>query len=723
MKKLVVLSGLPGSGKSTFIKENGLEGYTISSDAIRHLYSGLELDKEGNFSISGKYDDAVWKTLYAMLEERMKRSEFVIVDAVHATIDTLSYYRTLQKRYNYDDVIVVDFKDVPLDVAISRDAEREEYKRVGEYVIKRFYTKKSDFSNVSWINVTTPETFIDAIKITPFDFNGYKKIHHIGDLNGTHQVLRDYLNGRLKDDEMYVFMGDYIGLGIENDELMNFLTMFTTKKNVIFMEGDKDAELRAWANGETEEISVELTCKKSDVRRFMRRVFPVLYYTYADKRVIVTHGGISKFTEDLVKVSDLQFINGTGGDDTDVDVLFDANVVDIDGMKTYQVHGHRNAYDLNTENGRSFNLCGYPETGGDLRVVTLDANGFETFKIKNDVIDDKNRAIVLNNDTPIADFVNVLQNNPHISMLDNGNDIYSFNFKTSVFYDKIWTNQTVKARGLHIDIVNNRIVGRSFDKFFNVGEMATTKMDVLENTLVFPVKAHKKENGYLGIVGYDTVRDEFYMSSKASTTNVYAKMLRDLFFDTVHDEDAVRAFMKEKDVSLVFEVIKVKEDPHMIEYAEDQLILLAVVKNTIVYEKLGASETAEVAKLLGVNVAEVAEVFEDWESLKAWYDEILKEDPRYPKNDPIEGYVLEDAKGFHVKIKAPFYNYWKMLRGCVEQGLLGRSNENKLAGDEFGKSFVAFALETLKESPKQEGSRIDVIRLRKLFLDRTGIDY
>lgn len=717
MKKLVILSGLPGSGKSTFIKENGLEGYTISSDTIRSLYAGLEMNKDGDITISGKYDDIVWKTLYQMLEERMKRSEFVIVDAVHATLDTLSYYRTIQKRYNYDDVIVVDFKDVPLDVAITRDANRESYKQVGEYVIKRLHTKKSDFSNVSWIQVVTPETFIDSVKLTPLDFNGFKKIHHIGDLNGTHKVLRDYLNGRLKDDEMYVFMGDYIGIGIENDELMNFLTMFTTKKNVIFMEGDKDAELRAWANGDAEELSVELTCKKADVRRFMRRVSPVLYYTYADKRVLVTHGGISKFTEDLVKISDIQFINGTGGEETNVDVLFDANVVDIDGFATYQVHGHRNAYDLNTENGRSFNVCGYPETGGDLRVVTLDVNGFETFKIQNDVIDDKNRSIVLNNDTSIEDFVNVLTNNPHISMLDNGNDIYSFNFKTSVFYDKIWTNQTVKARGLHIDIVNHRIVGRSFDKFFNVGEMATTKMDVLENTLVFPVKAHAKENGYLGIVGYDTVRDEFYMSSKASTKNVYAKMLRELFFKTVTDEDAVREFMKEKDVSLVFEVIKVKEDPHMIEYEEDQLILLAVVKNTILYEKLGASDTAEAAKLVGVNVAEVAEVFEDLESLKAWYDDVLKEDPRYPEKKPIEGYVLEDAKGFHVKIKAPFYNYWKMLRGCIEQALLGRSNENKLEGDAFGKAFVAFAVESLKDEPKQNGSRVDVIGLRKMFLE------
>ena len=32
MRYLVFLRGIPGSGKSTFVKEEGLEPYTISSD-------------------------------------------------------------------------------------------------------------------------------------------------------------------------------------------------------------------------------------------------------------------------------------------------------------------------------------------------------------------------------------------------------------------------------------------------------------------------------------------------------------------------------------------------------------------------------------------------------------------------------------------------------------------------------------------------------------------
>ena len=35
MKKLLLLRGAPASGKSTFIKENNLEPYVISSDNLR----------------------------------------------------------------------------------------------------------------------------------------------------------------------------------------------------------------------------------------------------------------------------------------------------------------------------------------------------------------------------------------------------------------------------------------------------------------------------------------------------------------------------------------------------------------------------------------------------------------------------------------------------------------------------------------------------------------
>lgn len=39
MRILLLMRGVPGSGKSTFIKEQGLEPYTLSADGLRLLYA------------------------------------------------------------------------------------------------------------------------------------------------------------------------------------------------------------------------------------------------------------------------------------------------------------------------------------------------------------------------------------------------------------------------------------------------------------------------------------------------------------------------------------------------------------------------------------------------------------------------------------------------------------------------------------------------------------
>ena len=42
MRKLIILRGASGCGKSTFIKDNDLENYTLSTDAIMIMYASPE---------------------------------------------------------------------------------------------------------------------------------------------------------------------------------------------------------------------------------------------------------------------------------------------------------------------------------------------------------------------------------------------------------------------------------------------------------------------------------------------------------------------------------------------------------------------------------------------------------------------------------------------------------------------------------------------------------
>ena len=52
MRTLLLMRGAPGSGKSTWIKENGLSNYVLEPDKIRMMCSSPQLTKDGNYVIS-----------------------------------------------------------------------------------------------------------------------------------------------------------------------------------------------------------------------------------------------------------------------------------------------------------------------------------------------------------------------------------------------------------------------------------------------------------------------------------------------------------------------------------------------------------------------------------------------------------------------------------------------------------------------------------------------
>lgn len=84
MRKLVILRGAMGVGKTTFIKSKKLERFTLSSDQIRLMFNAPELTSQFSEQIPQYNNTKVWNLLYYLLEERMKKGEFTIVDAVHA---------------------------------------------------------------------------------------------------------------------------------------------------------------------------------------------------------------------------------------------------------------------------------------------------------------------------------------------------------------------------------------------------------------------------------------------------------------------------------------------------------------------------------------------------------------------------------------------------------------------------------------------------------------
>lgn len=140
MKKLVIMRGLPGSGKSTWIKENGYEIYTICPDSLRLMFAAP------NPGISQDYNRRVWELIFEMLEERMKNGSLTVIDATHITWKSIKAYLDLCEKYQYL-LEIKDFSNVSACTCMSRNELREEYKKVPNEIILKMDDKLKTADN------------------------------------------------------------------------------------------------------------------------------------------------------------------------------------------------------------------------------------------------------------------------------------------------------------------------------------------------------------------------------------------------------------------------------------------------------------------------------------------------------------------------------------------------------------------------------------------------
>jgi predicted kinase len=111
--RIVVLAGLPGSGKSTYLESLGVTG--LSSDAIRRLLADDETDQTIN--------DRVFETLRYLLRQRLSLGRPVTyVDATNLTPEERRPYIEMGKSFGCE--VEALFFDVPLDVCMARNAQR-----------------------------------------------------------------------------------------------------------------------------------------------------------------------------------------------------------------------------------------------------------------------------------------------------------------------------------------------------------------------------------------------------------------------------------------------------------------------------------------------------------------------------------------------------------------------------------------------------------------------
>lgn len=757
MRTLLLMRGAPGCSKSTWIKEHNLENYALSPDDIRVQCSSLELQPTGDFKISQdqKNEGVVWDILFKLLEHRMSRGEFTIIDATCSKTKDIQKYKQLADAYRYR-MFIVDFTDIPLETCIKQNKMRPEWKQVPQKAIENIYSRFATQQVPSQVKIIKRDEF-DTLLERPVDLSNYDKLVFIGDIHGCYDTLMqydDFKNG-LKDDTAYIFLGDYLDRGNQNYEVIKFLESIKDLPNVCLLEGNHERHLYSFGNNTPakskefeEHTKLELYSKgytEKEARVLYRKFRQFSHIYYNGYEILACHGGIPNLNTNLLYLPTQDFVKGVG--QYEDYIAISESWMGQTKENQFLIHGHRNTEGSETQIAdRVFNLEGRVEFGGNLRIVELEKAGqyleyattpdgeriplgFNTL-LEWSIVELENCQPVTEEYIPvekkemtIEEAVKCLRSSKYVTEKDLGNGISSFNFTRDAFYKGNWNKQTILARGLFVDTINNKIIARSYEKFFRINEVRQTELANLKDKFAFPVTAYKKENGFLAIVSYDYNTDDLFIASKSTNNGPYVEYIkkqlepyRDWILHTL------KVYYDKEPISLVFECIDKDNDPHIIKYNENQLVLLDAIKNTLEYEALSYTDLRVIAKAIKCPIKEKVYELKNWDEFRSLYNQVEGEDYML-NNEYIEGYVYVDANGFMTKQKSGYYNQWKKLRGVADSTLrCGYITKTGMLSNATENLFYGFLRELYKNDYNRDTKsypyKTDIISLRDKFLNK-----
>ncbi len=723
MRTLLLLRGIQASGKSTWIKENNLEAYTLSADNIRLNIANPVLLEDGSYEISQKYNKVTWELLYKYLEMRMQNGDFTIIDATHSDIKLMNKYRDLANTYKYT-MYCLEF-DVALEEALKRNKERDNYKYVPERVIERTYeTIKNNEKLPSGLKKIN--SIDEIINFYTADANEYKKVVIIGDIHSCAEPLKEVLKD-FNEETLYVFVGDYFDRGIQPVETFNIMLDLLEKPNVILIEGNhEEKSMKKFIYDEEkytksfEETTLLPLLKEYDidyVRASLKKMYKKLrqcfVFEFRGKKFLCTHGGLPLVPK-LILVSAKEMIHGVGKYETEIGEIYSENYKKGLCQDFIQVHGHRGIND----GEYSYCLEARVEFGGELKILTIDNDGnIEKSGIKNDVYN-RGLKLPMSGATEKVEFntanelINEMIGHKFITVKECDYNLISLNFNREAFNKKKWNDLTIKARGLFVDKDSGEVKIRSYNKFFNFGERHVN-LGYLNKYATYPIRVFKKYNGFLGLAS--VVNNEVVLTSKSVTSGKYKDIFQNIWNKV---EDSVKELLKQtmikNNCTAVFEVVSPEYDPHIIKYDREHLYLLDFIENKLDLDThnidLGFSENLMKKVEFSSNLLTKKEELTRLENYDELYN-FLHE--KTMSLEEFEGYVLCDNSGFMFKFKLPYYTLWKERRGWLERyrSALSKGKKVEVTEKDEHRHFKKFLLKLGKD--KLEG--LSIIDVRELY--------
>jgi predicted kinase len=147
--RVILTIGLPGSGKSTYIKRAGIT--PLSSDTLRQWLIDDPTDQSIHYR--------VFLTLRYLLRHRLAlRRPITYIDATNLTADERRPYIAIAQLFGAD--VEALFFDIPVEVCIERNQRR--HRNVPEEAIRTMHAKlvppapEEGFSKITVVRVEAP---------------------------------------------------------------------------------------------------------------------------------------------------------------------------------------------------------------------------------------------------------------------------------------------------------------------------------------------------------------------------------------------------------------------------------------------------------------------------------------------------------------------------------------------------------------------------------------
>jgi tRNA splicing ligase len=138
-------------------------------------------------------------------------------------------------------------------------------------------------------------------------------------------------------------------------------------------------------------------------------------------------------------------------------------------------------------------------------------------------------------------------------------------------------------------------------------------------------------------------------------------------------------------------------------------VLLDIIHNQYEFKKEPYEKVQELAKLINCECKTIYKEFDNIREFHKWYIENTDEED-LSKWD-IEGVVIE-CDGIMTKLKFPYYNFWKSMRGLKDK--VKGKNTVRLASLYNAEANYFYAW--LKQQDEQTLEK-DIITVRKMFKD------